>query len=44
MDAFISTVVFIVSGFLAYFWLQSLGVNPVVKHTVPEFTAISALL
>jgi hypothetical protein len=27
-----------------YFWIQSFGVNPVVKHTPGEFTAVAALL
>ncbi len=27
-----------------YFWLQAFGINPVVKHTPTEFTAVSALL
>lgn len=44
MDNLISAIVFALPGFFAYFWLQSFGINPVVKHTVPEFTAISALL
>ncbi|WP_315793176.1 DUF6338 family protein [Paenibacillus sp. BIC5C1] len=44
MENFIGTVVFILPGFLMYFWIQSFGVNPVVKHTAGEFTAIAALL
>lgn len=27
-----------------YFWIQSLGLNPVVKHSVPELAAIAALM
>lgn len=44
MDSFISTIVFLLPGFLLYFWLQSFGINPVVKHSPVELTAISALL
>ncbi|MDH6373516.1 hypothetical protein M2444_005348 [Paenibacillus sp. PastF-3] len=44
MDNLLGTIVFILPGFLMYFWLQSFGINPVVKHTPGEFTAISALL
>lgn len=44
MDNFISTLVFILPGFLMYFWIQSFGVNPVTKHSTMELTAISALL
>ncbi|MEK4881418.1 MULTISPECIES: DUF6338 family protein [Paenibacillus] len=44
MDNLLGTIVFILPGFLMYFWLQSFGINPVVKHSPGEFTAISALL
>lgn len=44
MDNFLGTVVFLLPGVLAYFWLQAFGINPVVKHTPGEFTAIAALL
>lgn len=44
MDNFIGTLVFILPGFLMYFWIQSFGVNPVTKHSTVELTAISALL
>ncbi len=44
MDSFLGTVVFLLPGVLAYFWLQAFGINPVVKHTPGEFTAVSALL
>lgn len=44
MENFIGTVVFLLPGFLMYFWLQAFGVNPVVRHTVAEFTTIAALL
>lgn len=44
MDNFLGTVVFLLPGILAYFWLQAFGINPVVKHTPGEFTAIAALL
>lgn len=43
MENLLSTVVFILPGFMMYFWVQMMGVNPVVKHTVPEFGAIAAL-
>lgn len=44
MDNFIGTVAFILPGFLMYFWIQSFGVNPVVKHSPAELGAISGLL
>lgn len=44
METFISTVVFILPGFLMYFWIQAFGVNPVTKHNATEVGAISALL
>ncbi|MCT8138652.1 hypothetical protein H1D32_13410 [Anaerobacillus sp. CMMVII] len=44
MENFLATVVFLLPGFLMYFWIQSFGVNPVVKHSSIELTAISALL
>jgi len=44
MENFLATVVFLLPGFLMYFWIQSFGVNPVVKHSTIELTAISALL
>lgn len=44
MDSFLGTIVFLLPGFLAYFWLQSFGITPVTKHTPAEFTTISALL
>lgn len=44
MENFISTIVFLLPGFLMYFWVQSFGVNPVVKHSATEMGAISALL
>ncbi|WP_163855851.1 hypothetical protein [Paenibacillus elgii] len=44
MENFISTIVFLLPGFLMYFWIQSFGVNPVVKHSPTEMGAISALL
>ncbi|URJ45181.1 hypothetical protein MF628_004966 [Paenibacillus polymyxa] len=44
MENFIGSIVFILPGFLMYFWIQSFGVNPVVKHTPGEFTAVAALL
>ncbi|MGE6576256.1 DUF6338 family protein [Paenibacillus xylanexedens] len=44
MENFIGSIVFILPGFLMYFWIQSFGVNPVVKHSPGEFTAIAALL
>ncbi|HEY8909688.1 MAG TPA: DUF6338 family protein [Desulfosporosinus sp.] len=44
MDNFLGTVVFLLPGFLAYFWLQAFGINPVAKHSPTEFTAIAGLL
>ncbi|MCF2719306.1 DUF6338 family protein [Paenibacillus sp. UKAQ_18] len=44
MENFIGSIVFILPGFLLYFWIQSFGINPVVKHTPGEFTAVAALL
>jgi hypothetical protein len=44
MDNFLGTVVFLLPGVLCYFWLQAFGINPVVKHTPAEFTAVAALL
>jgi hypothetical protein len=44
MDNLLATIVFVLPGFLAYFWIQSFGKNPVVKHSQMEFTAISASL
>jgi hypothetical protein len=43
LDNFLSTLVFLLPGVLAYFWLQSFGLNPVAKHSPIEFTAIAAL-
>lgn len=43
MDNLIATFVFILPGFMLYFWIQMMGVTPVVKHTVPEFGAMVAL-
>jgi len=44
MDNFLGAIVFLLPGVLAYFWLQSFGVNLVVKHSPTEFTAIAGLL
>ncbi|GIO07999.1 hypothetical protein J31TS6_40270 [Brevibacillus reuszeri] len=44
MENFISTFVIILPGIMAYFWLQSFGLNPPVKHTAPEVTGIAAML
>jgi hypothetical protein len=44
MDAFLGTLVFLLPGLMLYFWLQSFGINPVVKHSTAEFTAVSVLL
>ncbi|RXZ84165.1 hypothetical protein EBB07_03530 [Paenibacillaceae bacterium] len=43
MENLISTIIFILPGFMMYFWVQMMGVNPVVKHTTIEFGALSAL-
>ncbi|MFE4522150.1 hypothetical protein ACFRCQ_08325 [Cytobacillus firmus] len=44
MDSFLGTLVFLLPGLMLYFWLQSFGINPVVKHSPAEFTAVSVLL
>lgn len=44
MDNFLSTLIFLFPGVLAYFWLQAFGVNPVTKHTTAEFTGVTVLL
>lgn len=44
MDNFLGTLVFLLPGVLAYFWLQAFGINPVQKHSPVEFSAVSALL
>lgn len=44
MDNFLGTIVFLLPGVMAYFWLQSFGINPVAKHSPTEFTAIAGLL
>lgn len=44
MDSFVGTMVFILPGFVMYFWVQAFGINPVMKHTTIEFTTVSALL
>lgn len=43
MDHFISIIIFSIPGLLAYFWIQSFGLNPTVKHSVTELVAIAAL-
>lgn len=43
MDNFISIVIFSIPGLLVYFWIQSFGINPTVKHTPTEQAAIAAL-
>ncbi|MEC0105365.1 hypothetical protein P4H27_00265 [Paenibacillus taichungensis] len=43
MENLISTIVFVLPGFMLYFWIQMMGVNPVVKHTTIEFGALSAI-
>jgi hypothetical protein len=43
MENLISTIVFVIPGFMMYFWVQMMGINPVVKHTPIEFGALSAL-
>ncbi|RFU60823.1 hypothetical protein [Bacillus sp. V59.32b] len=44
MAEFLTTLVFILPGLMAYFWLQVFGLNPTVKHTAPELSGIAALL
>ena len=43
MESLLSTIVFILPGFMLYLWIQLMGVNPVAKHTTAEFAAIAAL-
>jgi hypothetical protein len=44
VDTFLGTLVFLLPGLMLYFWLQSFGINPVVKHSPAEFTAVAVLL
>lgn len=44
MDNFLGTLVFLLPGLMLYFWLQSFGINPVVRHNPAEFTAVAVLL
>jgi hypothetical protein len=44
LDSFLGTLVFLLPGLMLYFWLQSFGINPVVRHNPAEFTAVSVLL
>lgn len=44
LDSFLGTLVFLLPGLMLYLWLQSFGINPVVKHSPAEFTAVSVLL
>ncbi|CAM4053461.1 hypothetical protein L1N85_19865 [Paenibacillus alkaliterrae] len=44
MESFIGTIVFILPGFIMYFWIQTFGINSVIKHTPLEMGTISALL
>jgi hypothetical protein len=44
VDSFLGTLVFLLPGLMLYFWLQSFGINLVVKHSAAEFTAVSVLL
>lgn len=44
MDQFISLVIFSLPGLITYFWLQTFGINPVVKHTTTEMVGLIALL
>ncbi|RVT67690.1 DUF6338 family protein [Niallia taxi] len=44
MDTFLGTLVFLLPGLMLYFWLQSFGINPVVKHNPAEFSAVAVLL
>lgn len=43
MENLVSTIIFVLPGFMMYFWVQAMGINPVVKHTTIEFGALSAL-
>lgn len=44
MEQFISLIIFSLPGLITYFWLQSFGINPVVKHTTTEMVGLIALL
>lgn len=43
MESFIGSIVFILPGFFMYFWIQFMGVNPVMKHSTIEFGALSVV-
>ncbi|MCS7462873.1 hypothetical protein N0M98_22365 [Paenibacillus doosanensis] len=43
MENLVSTIMFVLPGFMMYFWVQTMGINPVVKHSTIEFGALSAL-
>lgn len=44
MENFVSTVIFVLPGFCMYFFIQTFGVNAVVKHNAGEIVSFSALL
>ncbi|MCO7125130.1 hypothetical protein NIE88_04990 [Sporolactobacillus shoreicorticis] len=44
MDNFLGTLIFLLPGLMLYFWIQAFGVNPVVKHSTAEFTALAVLM
>ncbi|MGG1650588.1 hypothetical protein [Paenibacillus sp. NRS-1780] len=44
MESFIASVIFVLPGFLMYFFIQSFGINSVVKHNPTEMASFSALL
>jgi hypothetical protein len=44
MEQFITTLVFVIPGLMAYYWLQNLGLSPSQKHNHFEMLAISTML
>lgn len=44
MEQFISIIIFSLPGLVTYFWIQTFGINPTVKHTPSEMIGLTALL
>jgi len=44
VENFLATLVFVLPGLLAYYWMKAFGVEPSEKHNFYEMTAISVLL
>jgi len=44
MESLLTTLVFVLPGLLAYYWMKAFGVEPSEKHNSFEMTAISVLL